>query len=213
MTGPRPSVHPIQCRCGALKGELAVTRAANHGVCYCRDCRTYAFVLGRAGDVLDSLGGTDVIATLPRYVRFTAGIDKLACLSLSPRGALRWYASCCNTPIANTPRDYRMPYAGFVRACLESGIRPIEEVFGPVNMRVNTSSVRGRVSTMPLTTVLAVLKFLSWLVPARLKGEYRLTPFFDGVGQPVVAVRVISLEERNRAQQAALDALATRQVR
>jgi uncharacterized protein DUF6151 len=202
--------HPIRCRCGMLRGELEVTSAANHAVCYCSDCRTYAHVLGRAGDVLDSLGGTDVIATLPRHVRFTAGADKLACLSLSPRGALRWYATCCNTPVANTPRNFRIPYAGMVRSCLE-GVEPsVDQTFGPVRMRVNTASVKGRVSTMPLSTLAATVKFLSWLIPARFNGGYRQSPFFDAAGSPVAPVTVISRAERDRARQAALDVQSAR---
>ena len=210
-TGAR--AHPIQCRCGTLRGELAITRAATHGVCYCRDCRTYAFVLRKTDVFLDSLGGTEVIATLPQHLRLTAGHDKLACLALSPRGALRWYASCCNTPVANTPPDFRIPYMGVVRACLEGPGASVDEVFGPVRMRVNTSSVKGRVSTMPVSTFLTILKFFSWLLPARLSGAYRQTPFFDAAGNPVVAVKVISLEERNRATQAALDAQLSRDRR
>jgi len=209
----RRKSHPLRCRCGTVRGELAVTGSANHGVCYCQDCRTYAFVLSSHGDFLDSLGGTEVIATLPEHVRFVAGGERLACLSLSPRGALRWYASCCNTPIANTPRDFRIPYTGVVRACLEDDHASFDEAFGPVRMRVNTGSVKGRVSTMPVSTFFAILKFFSWLIPARLNGSYRRTPFFDAAGNPVTTVKVISLEERNRAKQAALWAQASRDAR
>jgi uncharacterized protein DUF6151 len=204
------TAHPIRCRCGMLQGELHVTPAASHAVCYCSDCQTYAHVLGRAGDVLDSLGGTDVIATLPCNVRFTAGADKLVCLSLSPRGALRWYATCCKTPVANTPRNFRVPYAGVIRSCLEGAGSSVEQTFGPVKMRVNTASVKGRVSTMPVSTLAATVKFLSWLIPARLNGGYRQTPFFDAKGNPVAPVTVISRAERDRARQAALDVQSVR---
>jgi hypothetical protein len=205
--------HPLRCRCGTLRGELAVTRSANHGVCYCQDCRTYAFVLSKNGEFLDSLGGTEVIATLPQHVRLSAGEERLACLSLSPRGVLRWYASCCNTPIANTPRDFRIPYAGVVRACLEDEAASLDDVFGPVRMRVNTGSVKGRVSAMPVSTFLAILQFFSWLIPARLNGSYRRTPFFDAAGTPITPVKVITLEERNRALQTALGAQSIRAAR
>lgn len=205
--------HPLRCRCGAVRGELAVTNSANHGVCYCEDCRTYAFVLSKNGEFLDSLGGTEVIATLPQHLALTTGREHLGCMSLSPRGALRWYARCCNTPIANTPRDFRIPYTGVVRACLEDENASIEDVFGPVRMRVNTRSVKGRVSTMPVSTFVAILKFFSWLIPARINGTYRRTPFFDADGHPVTTVQVISLEERNRARQAALHAQASRDGR
>jgi hypothetical protein len=197
-------VHPISCQCGKVRGELQISRAANRGVCYCGDCRTYAQLLGKTAEVLDSLGGTDVIATLPENIRFTTGQEYLACLSLSPRGALRWYAGCCNTAIANTSRDYKIPYASVVHSCLEHAGVDLDAAFGPVRMRVNTQTVRGRVATMPVSTLIAVAKLLSWLIAARFNGAYRRTPFFAADAVPSVAVRVITPAERNRARRAAL---------
>src|SRR5262245_53231763 len=95
--------HPLKCRCGALQGAVARPDRANRGVCYCRSCQAYAHFLGAPGDVLDQLRGTDVVATCPRFVTLTKGRQNLVCMSLSPNGPLRWYASCCNTPIGNTP--------------------------------------------------------------------------------------------------------------
>ena len=116
-------------------------------------------------------------------------------------------------PIGDTPRDFRIPYVGVVRVCLEDPSTPFEDVFGPVRMRVNTSSVKGRVSTAPVSTFLAIVKFFSWLLPARINGNYRHTPFFDATGSPLKPVRVISLDERNRAMQAALAAQPARAAR
>src|ERR1700761_5845308 len=99
--------HPLRCSCGKLQGHVSHPGRAGRGVCYCRDCRAFAHFLGRPGDILDAQGGTDVMATLPSYVTFTQGKDKLACMSLSERGMLRWYASCCNTPIGNTMRNIK----------------------------------------------------------------------------------------------------------
>jgi hypothetical protein len=92
-------------------------------------------------------------------------------------------------------------------------VASVDEVFGPVRMRVNTRSVKGRVSTMPVSTFLTIFKFFSWLIPARLNGSYRRTPFFDMAGEPVTPVKVISLDERNRALQTALQAQSTRDAR
>jgi hypothetical protein len=96
---------------------------------------------------------------------------------------------------------------------LEDEKLSIDDAFGPVRMRVNTRSVKGRVSTMPVSTFAAILKFFSWLIPARINGAYRRTPFFDTAGKPVVSVKVISLEERDRAKQSALQVQATRHAR
>ena len=92
--------HRFECRCGALQGEVRRPAHGVRAVCYCGDCQTYAHLLGNAQSVLDALGGTDVVATQARNVVITSGASELACLSLSPNGLLRWYASCCGTSIA-----------------------------------------------------------------------------------------------------------------
>jgi hypothetical protein len=36
-------------------------------------------------------------------------------MRLSDKGLLRWYARCCNTPIANTPANYKASFAGIAK--------------------------------------------------------------------------------------------------
>jgi hypothetical protein len=72
--------HPIQCRCGTLKGHVSRSHGANRCVCYCRDCQAFAHFLGRAGEILDSNGGTDVVQTRAANVVFTEGREALACM-------------------------------------------------------------------------------------------------------------------------------------
>ena len=134
--------HPFRCRCGQLRGEVLDGMRGMRAVCYCRDCRAYAHWLGRPEDVVDALGGTDIVATEARYVRLTAGAPLLACMSLSPRGLLRWYASCCRTPVGNTPRDWKLPYVGLACTTLAQE-RPLGAGFPPVQMDINTASALG----------------------------------------------------------------------
>jgi len=110
--------HPIECRCGQVRGTIAAGAKFTRAICYCRDCQAFAAALGAPAGMLDAKGGTDVVATLPRDVRFTAGADRLACLSLTDHGLLRWYASCCRAPIGNTPRNPKISYVGLVHSCL-----------------------------------------------------------------------------------------------
>lgn len=196
-------IHRFQCRCGTLQGELAAAEQGVRGVCYCRDCRTYAHLLGQPESVLDAWGGTDLVATESRHVRFTAGASSLACVSLSPRGLLRWYARCCDTPIANTPRDWKLPYAGLVHTCLERPDR-LENSFPRVQARVNTGSAIG---TPPADTgragMLRYAGLMLRLLASRVRGRFRQSPFFDAQGTPVVAVVVAPRETVNIARQAA----------
>jgi hypothetical protein len=193
--------HPIRCQCGAFRGEVGSGASVIHAVCYCKDCRAYAIHLGKPDRVLDAMGGTEVVATQARHVSFTHGAGDLACLSLGPKGVLRWYARCCHTPIANTPRDWRLPYVGFVHSSLA---KPLETSFPPVQMHVNTRSAKGKPPAMIGSEALALLGFLPRLIAGRLTGSYRRTPFFSGNGVPVVSVQLLTPAERELATRAAL---------
>lgn len=191
--------HPLSCRCGRLKGTIRHPEQAIRVVCYCKDCQSFAHFLGRADDILDEMGGTEVVATHPGNVTFTQGRESLACMSLSPRGALRWYASCCNTPLGNTSRNFKVAYVGMVHRCLTGSPQAREAVFGPVRMLANTGSANGKPPPLRHSAVTAVLRVLWLMARGRLDGSYRRTPFFDlARGEPVVAPKVISKAERDR---------------
>jgi hypothetical protein len=197
--------HPLRCRCGALRGQVSHPEKVSRGVCYCKDCQAFAHFLGTTGDILDERGGTDVLATLPQHVSFTQGVERLACMSLSDKGMLRWYASCCNTPIGNTPRNMKLSHVGLVHTCLEDPPRTLDAVFGPVRMRVNTQSAQGaeKPKTLPLSTVVSIVKFMGSLLRARLNGSYQRTPFFvPSQGTPIIAPKVLTPGERARVMQA-----------
>jgi hypothetical protein len=191
--------HRFQCQCAQVTGVVAGTRMAIRAICYCRDCQAYAHHLGRADAVLDALAGTEVVGTHARHVAFTGGTDQLACLSLAEGGLLRWYARCCNTPLANTGRDWRMPYVGLVHLCLRQDGAALGPDFVPVQMHLETASAKGVPPRMGWSKLRALLGFIPRLAVARWTGSYRRTPFFDGAGTPVAAVRVLSPAERERA--------------
>ena len=192
--------HPLRCRCGTLQGHVAQPqRLIGRGVCYCIDCQAYAHYLGRADTVLDVQGGTDVIAIHPQHVALNQGLDALACMSLSPRGLLRWYASCCRTPIGNTSRSAKMAYVGLVHTCLEGAGVPIERSFGPVTMRVNTASATSPVAERSRGMLGGMVRFAGTMLGARLGGSYKRSPFFDAAsGMPVLAPHVLTKAEREQ---------------
>lgn len=172
-------------------------------MCYCKDCQAFAHFLGTTSEILDEMGGTDVVATLPKYVTFTQGIDALACMSLTESGMLRWYASCCNTPIGNTPRDFKFSYVGLVHTCLKDPSETLESSFGPVRMRVNTKHAKGKPKLMPISAIASVFRFMSSVIRSRVNGSYRSTPFFaSDRGTPVVSPKVLTSSERERLMNA-----------
>ncbi|MFC5512018.1 DUF6151 family protein [Massilia jejuensis] len=187
---------PLRCRCGKLQGELDVSKVAARAVCYCKDCQAFARFLKAEDLVLDASGGTEVEAALPAAVRFTSGLEHLACMSLSPKGIYRWYASCCNTPIGNTPRNPKMPYVGLVRACLAATPAELDLRLGQGRMTANVGSAYGPAQATPLRSVLAVAGIGAMFVKARLSGEWRDNPFFDASGAPVRAPQVLTRAAR-----------------
>jgi hypothetical protein len=191
--------HPLRCRCGTLKGFVGNPSRANHCVCYCKDCQAFARFLGRAADILDAQGGTAVIQTFPANVTFTEGQEALACMRLSERGLLRWYTTCCNTPIGNTLASYRVSFVSLIHSCVEAPGKSLDDAFGPVRMRVNTKNAKGAVKSDLLGTISVLSRFVAMLVSARLTGSYKRTPFFaPNTGAPVVTPRVLSRSEREQ---------------
>jgi len=196
--------HPLQCRCGTIKGYVVRPGTANRAVCYCRDCQAFAHFLERADTVLDEHGGTAIVATLPKHVRFTQGLEALACMSLSDHGLLRWYASCCRTPIGNTPRDVKTPYVGLIDSCLKGNSPSLQESFGPVRMVLNTKSAKGRVVSTPASNLLAMLGLMKSVIGTRLNGTYKRNPFFaTETGRPIAHPRELTKAERERVTNAA----------
>jgi hypothetical protein len=195
--------HPLQCRCGSLKGYVRRSQAVNRCVCYCRDCQAFAHFLGRPGDILDPSGGTDVIQTRPANVAFTQGKEMLACMRLTPNGMLRWYSTCCKTPIGNTLANPRVSFVGLVHSCLDGAGPTLQESFGPVQAHVNASSTQGKVKTSSLALITVIVRFIALVTWARIDGSYKNSPFFAaGSDNPVAVPKVLSRSEREQIFQA-----------
>ena len=201
---------PIRCACGKLEGVargLAANRG-NHVVCYCDDCQSFAHYLGKAEQVLDEHGGTEIFQTSPARFEVTAGHDHLACMRLKPEGLVRWYASCCNTPIGNTLATRNVPFVGLICNCIDHTAvgRPLDQVLGPVKAGVNgrfaTSkptrpNVHDRIQLSQLVGFIG--RALSW----RLRGDHKRSPFFDSeTGALSVTPTVVSEAERRNVESA-----------
>jgi hypothetical protein len=189
--------HPLQCLCGTVKGFVHDPQRANRAVCYCNDCQAFAHFLGKSGEILDDRGGSDVIQVLPRNVTFIQGTGALACMRLTTKGLLRWYAGCCNTPIGNTLDNFKISFIGLVHTCLETSDVPMQDSFGPVRAWVNTKGAKGNPKPKTVGMGTTILWFLANVAKARIDGSYKQTPLFlVDTGTPIVSPRVLSREER-----------------
>ncbi len=191
---------PLRCACGALRGVAReVGAGAGHRVvCYCDDCQAFAHFLGRADRILDAHGGTDVFQMSPARIELTKGKAHLACLRLTRKGVLRWYAACCNSPVGNTFPTRQIPFVGLILDCADPLAldRTLDEVFGPVRARVHARFATGEVAepdTYDRAPISLILRFAGSLLTARIRGEHKKAPtFFDAkTGKPTVVPRIL----------------------
>ena len=188
---------PLACRCGTLRGTLrgAGPSVGTHLVCYCRDCRAYARHLGDEA-ILDAAGGTGLFQTSAGRLRIDAGLDRVACLRMTRRGPLRWYAACCGSALANTPPVAAVPFAGVVASRLGGDL----EALGPVIAQVFTESAETGAGKPPRKFGLATvaLRFARITVSGRLSGDHRRHPFFPD-GEPLAPPALLTADERRAA--------------
>ena len=185
----------LSCRCGQVQGEIAPHRAYARATCYCRDCRAYARWLGGEG-LMDAAGGADIVPMAPDGLRFTRGAEHLACMSLSPRGLLRWYAACCRTPLGNTPNDPKLFYLGVPVQCIAEPEETVDAAFGPAHRIVlNTESATGPVKSTPLAFAVGGFHIFRHILAAKLRGRHNRT-FFDDSGEPIRKPAVLDKAQR-----------------
>ncbi len=195
----------MRCECGSVRGTLHAVSPSRvvRAVCYCDDCQAFAHYLGRADAVLDDYGGTTIFQVSPSRLTIAEGEQHLACVRLTGRNLLRWYAACCGTPIGNTPGSHKLHFLGLIHAFLDLSDPEVavDKALGPVRSRAFKKFATGDTSViiaMPEQGLPFLLGGVRRILGALLTGAYRVTPFFDGSGKPVAAPRSLSREERSR---------------
>lgn len=198
---------PIRCDCGYIRAHADLRgHHVQRAVCYCRDCRMFAYFLARADTMLDQQGGTEVVQMSQGRLHFQSGQERLACMRLTPDGILRWYAACCDTPIGNIPPNRHLPYLSLIHACIDYAAtgHTAESLLGRVGWHVNARelsvSPRGHPGAarthdgIPFALLARVaFRVIGW----RLRGDHRRSPFFDThSGRPVARPHVLSARER-----------------
>lgn len=165
-------------------------------VCYCRDCQACARHL-HDDAVLDPAGGTELFQTSAGRLRLESGEDHIACLRMTRRGPLRWYAECCRSALANSPPTGAIPFASIVTARLRPADR---DALGPVRARVFTEAAEAMDGTAPrgFGTADLFLRFVRITAAARLAGDHRRNPFFPD-GRPLAPPTILTSEERRVA--------------
>jgi hypothetical protein len=192
----------LRCRCGTVRGVArdVAPSTVNRCFCYCDDCQAFAHFLGRADDVLDAHGGTEITQMSQANVRFTEGVDMVAAMRLSAKGMIRWYASCCRTPIGNTMATTALPFVGVVRAFIDAP----PAALGPIRGRGFAKSAKGGRAAVPndgLPEPVMVARVLAKVLRWRLRGDHKRSALLDAAGKPAVEPRVLGEAEREQLRQ------------
>lgn len=182
-------MHAIQCKCGTLRGQLEGTGVHNRLICYCKDCRAFAHFLGKADEVLDEQGGTEIVQVAQPRLRFSQGVDKLAAMRLSETGMIRWYASCCNSPIGNTMADHKVSFIVLIHVALDQA--RIAQDFGTKIALLSTDSALGDPKPAQRGLIGVIARFIWILVTTRISGRYKNSQLFNATGEPRVVPLIL----------------------
>lgn len=183
----------FSCTCGAFAGRVTKVspKSAAHLKCYCKYCQGFPAHLGAADRFVHDDGWVDLVQVSPEDIQVDQGAAHLACLKFTPKGPLRWYAACCNTPLANTLGGRVPPFVSFYAGTMgDADLGPVQLYSFcdhlPAETRPKPSgkwAVRG-----------FIWRFVKRVIPAILTGKHRKNPFFDAKGAPVATPQLLSRE-------------------
>ncbi len=166
------------CECGLVEAE--VPAKGNRIICYCESCRAFVVKLG-CEDRLDAQGGNELLQTAPDEVSITKGTEHIVHTRLTEKGPMRWYAGCCDTPMANTLPTRTLPFASFQ----VHDLKP-QETLPPLTGMVNLSGATGHIDNVKKASVAGLIgSLLAGAAKAYLTGKVKKHPFFDASGAPI----------------------------
>lgn len=185
----------LECSCGEVQGQLnnVDSSKAFHVHCLCDDCQDTAEHLGKADQILDIHGGSELYQTYPAFVKISKGIEKLKAVQVKENGIYRWYASCCNMPVANIMNSPKIPFAGVsVKFMKFDSDQEKQDALGPVIMKAFGKSARGRMPKdahikFPISFIPKIIKFMAI---GFIRGLNSPTVFYNG-NKPVGEVKVL----------------------
>lgn len=190
----------LKCHCGEVKGFLRYEGhfGENHISCFCDDCQCFAHYLNKSDEVLDELGGTEIFQVNSNQVVIEKGQENIRCLKLSPKGTSRFYAKCCDTPIANMA-SLKISFAGIVHNFIDNKDEA-QTLFGPVKYKcMSEFSKNGEVENASKGfSKSLVFKILCNTILGKINKSYLPNSFFSKEsGLSLYPVDLISRDEKN----------------
>lgn len=189
---------PFACRCGTVTGALLDVGPdqGDHVVCHCTDCQDLTRHLGHAEHVLDAHGGSALYQSRCARLRIDRGLDRLACVHLTDKPTLRWYAACCRMPLFNTYANGRIPYVTIQLAACDPGRR--DALTGPPRGHLFIADAIGDTSGLSKLSMAKLMRrFFPRMVKDILSGDRRSSPLFDAATlEPIATPHRLSAAER-----------------
>jgi hypothetical protein len=179
-------------------------RTGTRVVCYCDDCQTFARYLEKETATLDERGGTDIFQLAPAQIEITSGVEQLRSMRLQPKGLIRWYAGCCKTPIGNTVSG-DVPVVGLIHNFIEGEsdtlqerLRNRDQKLGPIRFYIHGKFAKETSATGQKGQKIhdgvpprMLMRVISKLLLAKLRGQGQPSPFFDDRGVPVSMPKIL----------------------
>jgi len=186
---------PFACACGTVKGTLrGVTPArGSHAQCHCIDCRAAEVYLDQPDPAPRAI---QLFQTTPDRFHFDQGFDKLSVFSFGETNLLRWYASCCGTPMFNTLRKPKLAFASIMTRTL-SDPAPLGPIVG--TGYIPTPSGKLRNEGLPRL----IWGALSRAAGAKVTGRWTVNPFIDpDTATPKRPVHIVPRDQRKAITEA-----------
>ena len=117
---------PFRCACEQIAGSVRDTLPGRTTfvICHCSSCQAFARHFSAEKRILGDADGTELLQIPCASLRLDRGVDKLGCIHLTNKPTLRWYATCCDTPLFNSYKNARWPYITVLLANTEESARP-----------------------------------------------------------------------------------------
>ncbi|QNO27993.1 hypothetical protein EEB18_003200 [Sphingopyxis sp. OPL5] len=186
------------CPCGTVSGTLLNVGPdqGDHVICHCTDCQDLTRHLGHANRVLDAHGGSALYQSRCAKMRLDTGRERLACVHLTDKPTLRWYATCCGMPLFNSYANGKIPYITTQLAACDPATR--DTLVGPPLGHLFTQDGIGDTGALPKMSMGQLMRrFFPRMIKDMLSGDRRRCELFDTrTLEPIATPHRLTGEER-----------------
>ena len=113
---------------------------------------------------------------------------------------IRWYATCCGTPIGNTMASRKAAFIGLIHSCLDR--QQMDKDFGADVAVLNTDTALGQTKPKQRGLLGILVRFIWIVVTNRVTGQYRKSPLFNSSGLPRVTPKILRADELDKLKSA-----------